>query len=125
MVWVPALRYGQPAVLTENGVELELASLRQSLALIHFRLRSSAQSDGWGANAGAGADSGRPDAHSASGRVQLAVMYARGCSTRDQMRSPSIAQRGEGGVRGGSGELKRLSAAAYRRSVMLLIRKNR
>jgi hypothetical protein len=25
MVWVPALRYGQPAVLAENGVELELA----------------------------------------------------------------------------------------------------
>ena len=25
MVWVPLLRYGQPAVLAENGVELELA----------------------------------------------------------------------------------------------------
>jgi hypothetical protein len=25
MVWVPPLRYGQPPVLTENGVELELA----------------------------------------------------------------------------------------------------
>jgi hypothetical protein len=25
MVWVPPLRYGQPAVLAENGVELELA----------------------------------------------------------------------------------------------------
>jgi len=25
MVWVPSLRYGQPAVLAENGVELELA----------------------------------------------------------------------------------------------------
>ena len=48
MVWVPSLRYGQPAVLAENGVELELASLRQSLALIRFRLRSSAQPDGWG-----------------------------------------------------------------------------
>ena len=47
MVWVPSLRYGQPAVLAENGVELELASLRQSLALIRFRLRSSAQPDGW------------------------------------------------------------------------------
>ncbi len=32
-------------------------------------------------------------------------MFARGRSTRGQMRSPSIAQRGEGGVRGGSGEL--------------------
>ena len=48
MVWVPSLRYGQPAVLAESGVELELASLRQSLALIHFRRRSSAQPDGWG-----------------------------------------------------------------------------
>ena len=46
MVWVPPLRYGQPEVLAESGVELELASLRQSLALIHFRLRSSAQPDG-------------------------------------------------------------------------------
>ncbi|MDO9357443.1 MAG: hypothetical protein Q7T70_00445, partial [Polaromonas sp.] len=36
----------QPAVLAANGVELELASLRQSLALIHFRLRSSARPDG-------------------------------------------------------------------------------
>ncbi|WP_425199105.1 hypothetical protein, partial [Polaromonas sp.] len=42
MVWVPSLRYGQPAVLAESGVELELATLRQSLALIRFRLRSSA-----------------------------------------------------------------------------------
>jgi hypothetical protein len=25
MVWVPSLRYGQPAVLAESGVELELA----------------------------------------------------------------------------------------------------
>ncbi|MDP3751904.1 MAG: hypothetical protein Q8Q98_08610, partial [Polaromonas sp.] len=51
-VWVPALRYGQPAVLAENGVELELAALRQSLALICFRLRSSAQPDGWGDGCG-------------------------------------------------------------------------
>jgi hypothetical protein len=48
MVWVPALRYGQPAVLAESGAELELASLKQSLVLIHFQLRSSAQPDGWG-----------------------------------------------------------------------------
>jgi len=26
MVWVPALRYGQPAVLAKNGVWLELGS---------------------------------------------------------------------------------------------------
>jgi hypothetical protein len=52
MVWVLPLRARQPAVLTENGVELELASLRQSLALIRFRLRSSAQPDGWGNECG-------------------------------------------------------------------------
>jgi hypothetical protein len=46
MVWVLPLRCRQPAVLAESGVELELATLRQSLALIHFRLRSSAQPDG-------------------------------------------------------------------------------
>ncbi len=54
MVWVPPLRCGQPAVLAESGVELELASLRQSLALIRFRLRSSAQPDGWGNKCGCG-----------------------------------------------------------------------
>ncbi len=48
MVRVPSLRCGQPAVLAENGVELELATLRQSLALIRFRLCSLAQPDGWG-----------------------------------------------------------------------------
>jgi hypothetical protein len=47
MVWVPSLRYGQPPVLAESGAELELAALRQSLVLIRFRLRSSAQPDGW------------------------------------------------------------------------------
>ena len=54
MVWVPPLRYGQPPVLAENGVELELATLRQSLALIRFRLCSSAQPDGWGNKFGFG-----------------------------------------------------------------------
>ncbi len=54
MVWVPPLRCGQPAVLAESGVEPELAALRQSLALIHFRLRSSAQPDGWGNESGCG-----------------------------------------------------------------------
>ncbi len=47
MVWVPQRCCGQPAVLAESGVELELASLRQSLVLIRFRLCSSAQPDGW------------------------------------------------------------------------------
>ncbi|OOG36868.1 hypothetical protein B0B52_19215 [Polaromonas sp. A23] len=54
MVWVLPLRSRQPAVLAESGVELELASLRQSLALIRFRLRSSAQPDGWGSEFGYG-----------------------------------------------------------------------
>jgi hypothetical protein len=39
-----------PAVLAPSGVELELASLRQSLALIRLKLRSSAHSQGLGGN---------------------------------------------------------------------------
>ena len=35
-----------PAVLSQNGVELELASLRQSLAPIRFVFRSSAHTEG-------------------------------------------------------------------------------
>ena len=46
-------------------------------------------------------------------------MFARESSTRDQMRSPSIAQRGEGGVRGGSGEWRLLPKANRERSVTL------
>jgi hypothetical protein len=45
-VCVPPLRCGQPAVLGPAGVELELASLRQSLALIRLDLRSSAHTEG-------------------------------------------------------------------------------
>ena len=47
-VCVPALRFGQPAVLAASGVSLELASLRQSRALIRWPLRSSAHSEGMG-----------------------------------------------------------------------------
>jgi hypothetical protein len=47
-----------------------------------------------------------------------AFMFARDSSTRGQMKSPSIAQRGEGGVRGGSGESFLLTRADNRRSVM-------
>ena len=54
MVWFPSLRCGQPAVLAESGAELELDSLRQSLVLIRFCLRSSAQPDGWGNKFGFG-----------------------------------------------------------------------
>ena len=43
---VPALRYGQPAVLGKSGVPLELAALRQSRSLIRFSLRSSAHLQG-------------------------------------------------------------------------------
>jgi hypothetical protein len=117
MVWDPSLRCGQPAVLAESGVELELATLRQSLALIHFRLRSSAQPDGWGNEQTPMPNAGRHDARSASGRSQAAFMFARGRSTHGQMKFPSIAQRGEGGVRGGSGELRLLSTADHTRSV--------
>jgi hypothetical protein len=47
-VCVPPLRCGQPAVLASSGVPLELAALRQSRALIHLKLRSSAQAEGVG-----------------------------------------------------------------------------
>ena len=47
-VCVPALRFGQPAVLASSGVSLELASLRQSRALIRWPLRSSAHTEGMG-----------------------------------------------------------------------------
>jgi hypothetical protein len=46
-----------PAVLAPSGVELELASLRQSLALIRLKLRSSAHSQRLGEMA-SGSDSG-------------------------------------------------------------------
>ena len=58
------------------------------------------------------------DALSASSSEYAAEMFARGRSTRSQMKSPSIAQRGEGGVRGGSGEFVLLSNADRRRSGM-------
>src|SRR5688500_4711609 len=86
MVWVPALRCGQPAVLAENGVELELAALRQSLALIRFRLRSSAQPDGLGEENGyRGQKSGAEEARSASSARLPTVSH--GC-TRAQRTRP-------------------------------------
>ena len=45
-------------------------------------------------------------------------MFARERSTRGHMKLPAIAQRGEGGAGGGSGELALLSEANPRRSVM-------
>ena len=56
---------------------------------------------------------------------QAAVMFACERSARGHMKSRSIAQRGEGGARGGSGELKRLPEASPIRNVMLLEPKNR
>ena len=119
MVWDPPLRYGQPAVLAENGVRHKLASLKQVPALIRFRLRSSAQPDGWVTNAGTNPESLKRAALQ-GGDSQRTVMFARERSARDHMKSPSIAQRGEGGVRGGSGELKLLFKACRGRSVMQL-----
>ncbi len=123
MVRVPPLRYGQPAVLAENGAGLELASLRQSPDLIRFRLRSSARPDGWGrkTNIQNPSPNSNPECRKRKAlparESQAAAMFARERSTRGQMKSPSIAQRGEGGVRGGSGELEVLSQAHGRRSV--------
>ena len=81
MVWVLPLRFRQPAVIAENGVELELALLRQSLALIRFCLRFLAQSDGWGE---------KPIAHPVQ-EYQQTIRFARGRSTRGQIKFPSIA----------------------------------
>ena len=53
-VCVPPLRCGQPAVLDPAGVELELAALKQSLALIRLKLRSSAHSQGFCRGGGIG-----------------------------------------------------------------------
>ena len=114
----------QPAVLAKNRVELELAALRQSLALIRFWLRSSAQPDRWRRgnrypNTGRHPESRKRE--TLPGREsQQTVMFARERSARDQMESPSIAQRGEGGARGGSGESRLLSEANRRRCVMPL-----
>ena len=102
MVWVPSLRYGQPAVLAENGAGLELASLRQSPVLIRFRLRSSAQPDGWRkkTNIQIPRPGTNPECMKRAalhGREsQRTVMRARECSARGHMRLPSLAQRGEG-----------------------------
>ena len=117
MVWVLPLRYGQPTVLAENGVELELAALRQSLALIRFWLRSSAQPDGLrrgNLHPNTGPHPEFRKRETLPGReYQQTVMFARERSTRGQMRSPSIAQRGEGGIKGGSGESRLLSNADH------------
>ena len=117
MVWVPPLRYGQPPVLGKSGVWLNSPSAQTTPALIRFCLRSSAQPDGWGTKA----DAGIPDAQSASGRSQHTVMFARGRNTHGQMKLPAIAQRGEGGVGGGSGESLLLPRANRSRSVLPVI----
>jgi hypothetical protein len=97
MVWAPPLRCGQPAVLAKNGVELALSRLRQSLALIHFSLRSSAQPDGWRAKTNAGKTPESLKRKALQGREsQQTVMCARESSARGQMGLPSLAQRGEG-----------------------------
>ena len=104
-------------MLAENGVERELAALRQSLALIRFRLRSSAQPDGWWIRPIQNPEHKKRAALLVRDSQQT-VMYARERSARGRMLSPAIAQRGEGGVRGGSGELKLLPVASRSRSVM-------
>ena len=64
-VCVPALRFGQPAVLASSGVSLKLAALKQSRALIRWPLRSSAHTEGMDAeqpNSHAGHRCARPGA---------------------------------------------------------------
>ena len=97
MVWVPPLRYGQPAVLAENGVELD--SLRsESLALIRFRLCSSARPDGWQRKTNTRDKNPEQKKRAALllRESQRTVMCARERSARGQMKLPSLAQRGEG-----------------------------
>ena len=91
-------------MLDKSGVLLELASLRQSQALIRFCLRSSAHTEGWGDTMRGQNPESLKRAALQGRESQQTVMCARGRSARGQMRSPSIAQRGEGGARGGSGE---------------------
>jgi hypothetical protein len=101
MVWVPALRCGQPAVLAENGVELD--SLRsKSLALIRFRLCSSAQPDGRVTKPNArdkNQECMKREALHAR-ESQQTVMFARERSTRGHMKSPPSPS----GAREGLGE---------------------
>jgi hypothetical protein len=117
MVWVPPLSLRATCgARRKRGLARTRLRLRQSLALIRFRLRSSAQPDGWGGRMRIrGDDVARLAATAADGPG----LFARGRSTRGQMKSPSIAQRGEGGARGGSRELDLLPKAKHpRRSVM-------
>ena len=84
-------------MLAANGVELELAALRQSLALIRCRLRSSARPDGWARKPIRAKNPEQKKREALFLRdFQAALMFARERSTRGQMRLPSLAQRGEG-----------------------------
>ena len=51
----------------------------------------------------------------------VTVKFARKSSTHGQMKLPAIAQRGEGGAGGGSGELDLLPRVNRQRSVMPVI----
>jgi hypothetical protein len=73
-VCVPSLRYGQPAVLAPSGVPLELASLRQSRALIRLDLRSSAHSQGFG---GTGSDT---DSDPGRNHLCIATIFIAACA---------------------------------------------
>ena len=89
---------------SKRGLTRTRLRLKQSRALIRFDLRSSAQPDGLEEQTRMRMR-GDDDALCASSPEYGTVIFARGTSTRGQMKSPFIAQRGEGGVRGGSGEL--------------------
>ena len=104
MVWVPcaALR-GNLRCSTPAGVGRTRLAPRTTAALIPPPSALLGPARRVGKKAGADADTGRHDARGASCRTQQTVMFARGCSTRGQMKLPAIAQRGEGGAGRGRG----------------------
>ena len=98
---------GQPPVLRQKrGLARTRLRLRQSRALARFCLRSSAQPDGWKARQTFECRYRTPHPECRTREAlparesQQAVMFARERSARDHMRSPSIAQRGEGNTKG-------------------------
>jgi hypothetical protein len=101
----PALRSGATCgARQKRGLARTRLRLRQSPVLIRLDLRSSAHTEGWGKPMRGQNPESLKRAALQGRESQQTVMCAPERSTRGQMKSPSLAQRGEGGVRGGSGE---------------------